>query len=32
MQHEAGLRGFDFACDGVVTCAEAIEKLQKDDT
>ena len=29
-QHEAGLNGFDFACDGVMTTAEAISKLQKD--
>ena len=27
-QHEAGLRGFDFACDNVMKTAEAISKLQ----
>ena len=30
-QHEAGLNGFGFACDGVMTTSEAISKLQKDN-
>jgi nicotinamidase-related amidase len=28
-QHEAGLRGFDFMCDGVLTTVEALKKLEK---
>lgn len=31
-QHEAGLSGFEFACDNVMTTAEAIERLQRDQT
>ena len=29
-QHEAGLSGFGFACDNVMTTSEALSKLQKE--